>query len=534
MTDGHESHSIGEQLATESVKQVVSNMEAYCASEQQVIELRNDPSILALTFEAQLLREQELELVECLRHTPPIGSLRVRRVKAIWYWMVAVVLTSASCYLTFFSLEPFRIGTKALLYCVGVAAVTPFALGLVLERWNTERIFKWSAAVACVAALAGVLLLALVRGNILMQQFENATPAVIIDDQQPVVPQPETDFYGATLSLLTAFMFLLTLAMELGAGLAMHEGWRMIADDSEEWQTMRQQLEEIRRRMKGLIFETRAMQVESPRFAAEFYRDFYRAMLTNTVRSAIKKLTVILVCALAVSQVRATAMTQLNLVIAVDLTKSVDVRGPDEKTEFHKNIDAVGNILAQIPADTKLTIIGITDASFSQPSILLSATVPADNGYFGERLKAARWQLVNTWKSRSRNLQPIFPRTDIIGALMLSNQMFEEQTAYKALIIFSDMRNDTADLDLASPTSIEPYAALLKAKTPLTGLQGAEVFLLGVDNFGKTITYWENLRTFWQGYFHNSKADLLRYTGLRILDMASWCPELWPEAIFIH
>ncbi len=38
-----------------------------------------------------------------------------------------------------------------------------------------------------------------------------------------------------------------------------------------------------------------------------------------------------------------------------------------------------------------------------QPYILLSATILADAGYFGERLAAARTEIVHAWKTRSSN-----------------------------------------------------------------------------------------------------------------------------------
>jgi hypothetical protein len=141
----------------------------------------------------------------------------------------------------------------------------------------------------------------------------------------------------------------------------------------------------------------------------------------------------------------ATAELQLNLVIAVDLTQSVAVHAPGQPSEFQKNIEAVTKVLGQVPASSRITIIGITDQSFSQPDILLSATVPEDPGYFEERLTAARTELIRAWKGRSQRLQPNFQRTDVLGAPLLASQFFAEQVAArrKVLVIFSDMRNST-------------------------------------------------------------------------------------------
>jgi hypothetical protein len=94
------------------------------------------------------------------------------------------------------------------------------------------------------------------------------------------------------------------------------------------------------------------------------------------------------------ANIRAQAEDRLNLVVAVDLTRSVVVAEPDGKSDFQKNLDGVTRLLSQVPPDSHVTVIGITDHSLTQPHILLSVHVPDDAGYFGERLNAARSQLV--------------------------------------------------------------------------------------------------------------------------------------------
>src|SRR4029077_15381831 len=102
------------------------------------------------------------------------------------------------------------------------------------------------------------------------------------------------------------------------------------------------------------------------------------------------------------------AQTRSNWVVAVDLTQSETVSGSDGKSEFQRNLEAITNLLAHVPADLRLTVIGIADHSFTQPYILLSATIPADTGYFAERLTTAGREIVRTWKIRSSKLSPKF------------------------------------------------------------------------------------------------------------------------------
>jgi hypothetical protein len=221
---------------------------------------------------------------------------------------------------------------------------------------------------------------------------------------------------------------------------------------------------------------------------------------------------------------RAVSQDHTTLVIAVDLTQSMAVRGPDNKTEFEKNIDAVTKLLAQAPADSRVTVIGITDRSFAQPDILLSAAIPPDPGYFGERLQSAQLQLVRTWKIRTAKLVPTFRQTDIFGALMLAGDIFDQcpSVKRKLLVIFSDMRQQTPDLDIESPSRVPSLPRVGKrASIRVVDLRKVEVYALGVDGAGKSITYWQSLRQFWAEYFRQAGTDLRGFSVIRDLTQMS-------------
>jgi hypothetical protein len=515
-----DAESIGEQLGVEGVGNVVSKVEAYCAYEEQRIELTNQPRIVALRQEGSLLLEEERDLTERLRHAPPPGDLRSRRRKSAYYWGVTIILTIAAFVFCLLSFDPFRVGWKGYLYCLGIAVVTPFLLEQFLEKWNAERILKSVAGIACAAALTSLMLLAVIRGDLFAEQMKNTAPVVVIDDEQPQQsPQapPQNNFYDATAKLLQLVMIFLALAMELGAGLALREAWRIGSDSSEDWQKLVNRLEEVRQRMLAITYEITSLQNEARVFAARFWRNFYRAMLTHSVRSAMTKLSVVAL-ALLLSHGWALAQDQTNLVIAIDLSQSVAVVGPDQKTEFQKNVDGVTKLLAQVPADSRVTVIGITDKSFAQPDILLSATIPNDAGYFGERLKSGQFQLVRAWKSRSAQLKPHFRRTDIIGALLLASQLFNQRndSGQKVLILFSDMRHSMPDIDLESPSVVPTFAYVRKrAHTMQADLQRVRMYALGVDGSGKDLRYWEGLRQFWREYFLEAGARLHCFSVLR-------------------
>jgi len=265
--------------------------------------------------------------------------------------------------------------------------------------------------------------------------------------------------------------------------------------------------------MVALAIEITRLEDEAPLFAARFWRDFYGSMLTHTVRSAMTKLLVLVAGIVFIPHAHAATNPHLNLVVAIDLSKSVAVKGPDGTTEFRKNVDGVTRLLAQVPSGTRVTVLGITDHSFVQPYILLSATVPDDPGYFGERLSAARTQLVQTWKRRSATLEPNFPATDILGVLLLASQIFQQHLAgdeRRVLVLFSDMRNSTPELNLESPRRHPSNPAP-------SDLHQVEVYALGVDGAGQPTARWHDFERFWSSYFHDSGATVRAFSVLRSL-----------------
>ena len=167
-----------------------------------------------------------------------------------------------------------------------------------------------------------------------------------------------------------------------------------------------------------------------------------------------------------------------------------------------------------------MTVIGITDHSFTQPYILLSAHVPDDAGYFGERLKTAHAQLLAAWKRRAAQLDPHFPNTDIFGALQLASQIFARQpnSGRRTVVVFSDMRHNTPDLNLEALRVVPSFTVLASRCGPMPLLHGVDVYVLGVDGADKTSPYWRSLQEFWKNYLQNSGANLSGYTVLRTFD----------------
>jgi hypothetical protein len=511
--------NIGELLGRGAAERVLNMAEAYCECERQQLELTNQAKIQPRHAELSLLIIQERDLKERIRQAPPPGDRQARRRKALYYWAVTLLVTLAGFFFSLVAFDPYRLGWKSYLYCLGIAVVTPICIEKLLETCDSEKLLKILVVVASVAALGGLVLLAVIRGTVFAQQIKLASPVVTFVDANSVAAQSHNSFYQETLLLLRLVMAFLAVAMELGAGLALHDARRLGSGSGEDREKLSGELGAVHHRMVELVSEISILKSGSSVFAASFWRDFYGAMLTHSLRNALTKLFVALVCIVLFGRVHALASERLNLVVAVDLTASVAVRDQDRKSEFEKNLSGVARLLAKAPAGSRVTVLAITGNSFAQPYILLSAEVADDEGYFKERLAGAREQLLRAWRQRTARLQPRAQHTDVLGALIVAAQIFQHtpRQGRRILVLYSDMRHATPGLNLESPQFIpvKQTLAATEHRRLLADLKGVDVYALGVDGAKQEVTQWESLRQYWVAYFQKVGADLKGYSIIR-------------------
>jgi MFS family permease len=507
---------IGSRLGSEAAEHIAQRAEDYCECERQRIELSNQAKINALHVEGSRLIKLERQIEDRLRHAPPAGDSRGRRRKAYFYWFTGIVLAIAAFFFSLIAFAPYRLGWFGDLYCLGVALVTPFSIEVFLDAWKSERLFKAIVTLVFIAALFGGTLLAAIRGDLLSQQVHEMAPAIVIEDEVPPTPPPQTSFYDSTHDSLRILMLLLALAIDLGAGVAIHRALLLGGSSREDFEKLSRELANIQERLAEIVFEITALDHAPGIFVARFWRDFYRSMLTQTVRQAATKLLGLALCLLFFGGGRAFGQQRLNLVIAVDLTASETVKDHDGQSQFGKNIQGVTRLLASAPANSKIAIIGITEDSFTRPYILLSAAVSDDQGYFGERLARARQQLIRAWQRRAAQLRPNARGSDVLGALLVASALFQEVPARqrKILVLYSDMRHVTPALNLESPAHISVALATVENVRLLTNLSGVEVFVLGADAAGANVSQWESLKQFWTTYFKKAGATLSGYSIL--------------------
>jgi hypothetical protein len=511
----------GHNFGMEGVEHVTGRAEAYCECERERLALVNEPRIQELNAYGSHLAQRETMLVERLRHAAPPGDVPRRLRKSRFYWIMGIALAVAAFCFSVIGLAPYRLGWTGYLYCLGVAVVTPFAVEEFLKVFRSERLGKIVATAVFLAAVVGGGVLAEIRGDLLARETEQSSASVRIEDgnPNPVPAPPEETFYKSTRDLLRIMMILFAFAIDLGAGVAIHHALALGEVTDEDPDMLLRQLGEVRQQLGAVVAEITALTNGPAVFVSRFWRDFYRAMLTQTSQKAITKRLRVLILLPVLWSARACAEDRWNLTAALDLSISEGVKSMNQKTPFERNVDGVARLLASVPSGSRVTVIGITSDSIRDPTPILRAELAADDGYFGERLAAGRAELERVWRARAARLAPSARGTDILGALQLVHELFSSEPGRggrNVLVIFSDMRNATPTLNLETP-HLEDVNSMLKKlerHAEIADLTGVTVYVVGANGGGKNIRDWQAIKEFWIAYFGRAGARCGGYSTL--------------------
>lgn len=523
MVDEKSQHGVGGVIGTEAADHVDRHSAIYCASERQRIETVNRPAILASQARILQLREQERDIQQRLYHAPPPGVARLRKLRTLFRYAVAIFLTAAAFIFSVLAFDPYRLGWKSWVYCLGISIVTPFLVDRILERWASQRLVNMVATAAGIAAIVSLILLGVIRGEIMAQQVLS-TPSAVVDgsDDAGAATVPHNTFYNRTFGLLQLVMAFLAFSIEIGAGIALHEAGQLHAATDEDSLALRRELTAIQERMIAHGHEVWALENAGAAFEQEFRRDFHRSLLNGVKGGTGQTLLLIMFLSIGViAHAQVPREQGLDLVVLVDLSKSVAVRGHDSKEQFQDNLRSVTAILGTVPGGTKIRVVGITDNSFATPYIIFSGELGDDEGYFKERLAEGRGALARAWALRAAKLSACYHETDILGAVLVASEMFREEprSRRRVLVVLSDMRQATGALDLERQPLVKAETSLQQATNNklIADLSGVDVYAEGVDGAGESVAYWQSLQDFWRAYFARAGATVKRYSPLRDL-----------------
>jgi len=527
--NGHASNGTGaadipRDLPYAAVEQMDDTAGRHCSAERQRIEAANQPKIAAAKQELAVIERKLEAITREISKLPPEGDLRKRRRTALFLFAFGLGLCAAGFAAAVYALDPLMPGVTKYVVAMGMAVILPFTVHEVINRWShSEQFMQWLAMCNCALAFIAMVCLSYVRSRVSAEQMTQANTAITIDSDAPAVASAPSTFYERTACYVTIFSMCSAVAMELAAGIAFHRAARLWAEMPLDAKKLREEREELECRKIERLHAIEALQQEPQEYVNRFWANYHEARLRGNKGNRFTKMFAaalfFLCCWGGVN--RAYAAEPLNLVAAIDLTASVGrANGLDQKTELERNVASVGKLLVTVPAGSRVTVIGITDRSFAQPYVLLSATLDGNPGYFQERIRNAHQQLLSAWQKRSQSLVENFNQTDLLGALVVSAQIFEPRDGRRnVLVIFSDMRHETRSLNLAkfSVVPLQPTLDGIASAGLTADLKGVEVYALGVDAAGKSVGYWNTLRDFWLAYFEKAGAKVRAYSIMRDL-----------------
>ena len=506
------------ELGDAAVNRAVENLERVCGVEKRRRELLNAPEIKSLGAELALRTEERDELTDQIRRTPRPNPLPQR--SRLWYVAIAVVLGVAGFAFAHMALAPFGLGWETWLYSLAVATAFAVATDEVLEQFGCEKLVTGAAAVSFVAALGGLLMMALVRGDILLLYLKNTLSAGALD----AVPFGGIDaarFYEAAAWKLQLFFVLLGVAMELTTGLAIYKARRIGPPLPDVLTALTERLRLVEAEMITLLHRIEFLKREPDIFESQFTRDFYLGLIQGAARRTSKHVGPFVGALVCLALLAPTLMAQrVDAVIGLDLSLSSAAKNYDCNLEHAKNVDSAARLALGLPAGARVRIVGITDQSFSRPLILLSGELPEDRGplAFVDRIEVARRRLAAATRDLGRSEPPKYAQTDVIGFLIVAGDLLHEESGRrKVLVIFSDMRHSAPPPNIESPRLVPVAGALraVEARHEIADLRAVDVYVYGVHAAGKDIPYWQSLRAFWEQYFAKAGATLKCFSVMR-------------------
>jgi len=517
-TKGFDPAAVAFDLGDAAVNQAIDRLEQVRDLEKSRRRDVNAAEIASLNAELVLRTGQRDEVREAIRRTPkPDASMRLSRV---WYVVVAAVLGAAGFAFAHLALAPFGIKWEVWPMALALAVVCAYATDEALERCTCERLVTAAAVVSFAMSLSGLLVMAVVRGDLLMLFLRNAMAGT--GGLTAAATDGAVRFYLAAAWKLRVFFALLAVATELATGLAIYGARQIAVPPPNGLAGLCEHLDALEAEMLRLLHRVEFLKREAEIFGNEFTRDFYLGLLGGVARRGSKcvgpRLGVVLLAALCLMpHLRAQGM---NVVVGVDLSLTSASRGYDGLREHEKNADAAALLVGALPAGARFRIVGVSDRSFSFPLILADGQIPADRGDLEliDRIANARRAYAGEVARVLRTSPPKYRETDLFGFLLVAADVLgETPRSRRVLVVFSDMRHSAPPPDIER-TAIVPVAAALAAverRHEIADLHGVDVYVYGAHAAGRDVAYWQSLRAFWVQYFAKSGAALKAFSLAR-------------------
>ena len=340
---------------------------------------------------------------------------------------------------------------------------------------------------------------AFIRGNL----YRYEAMAKASNSLEGIVSGAEA-FIGGNSHIFARLMVALTTAITIIGGVSYHEArnrlfkfwglWRL----DREARKVERKLISLRRKMLSLDnaladFTTeldigyameKARQARMKQMPNFFWRVAGMFKLVNGAGRG-KVFSIILALGALVGVFFLAGVARGETVVFLDLSKSAGMAAYSGKeTEFQKDLKGIKGFFQNgLKPGERIKLIGIHARSYMDPYIILEAELSSKKGSLGEIL--AREKLWLLKKLGELDLKPTSDSTDVFGAMHLASALFSSSKD-KKLLIFSDLRHNSRDLDIETPNiiQVDPLLKKVRDRGLIASLDGASVWCLGVHPIG--------------------------------------------------
>ncbi|MGA2184919.1 MAG: hypothetical protein ABSH47_18015 [Bryobacteraceae bacterium] len=507
-------------LGEAAVNQAIDRLEHVRDFETRRREHMNAAEITSLNAQIALRMEKRDALRAEIRRTPRPDPTPQR--SRAWYVTIAAALVIAAFAFARLTLRPFNLGWETWLYAVALAGVCAVATDEVLEKCRCHGLVTAAAVVSFGTGLIGLIIMAVVRGDIFALYLKNVLSSGVADAASVMASNDAAalHFYEGAVRKLQLFFGLLAVSMELTTGLAIYEARKIPVVASNALADLERRLRLVEDQMIELLYRVEFLKREAEIVANELMRNFYLGLIQGAARRGVTRVGPFVAALVAAFLLCHPAMAQPSVVTGLDQSLSSAAKNYDGSTEYAKDVDAAARLIETLPAGSRFRVMGITDQSFARPLVLLSGQIPKDRGplEFIDQITVARKRFAVQMRQIGGTTAPKYAQTDVIGFLWVAGDILREApVGHRVLVAFSDGRHSAPPPNIETPRLVPVTSALqlVERQHQIPDLRGVDVYFYGVHAAGKDMAYWQSLRSFWAQYFAKSGATLKCFSIMR-------------------
>jgi len=503
------------KVANQGAAGLISSARAEFAQERQHIAERNKPKIFVRLKRRSFLLKKRSGLIQ--RIEPLLNQSDTTTRTSLLNLVGVLCFGVVGFLLSRKTVEPFHLGAVGDVFSVGLSLFLPFALDRLMRRLALQKyvgltldFILFLTAISTMVAFAGV------RADIFKHDIIGGAP-VVFDALAESLPVADTS-PDQVADLLRWAWISAALGFELATGLCLYD-----LAESRRGSNIGL-LNKLEKALLVVEKDLLSVETEIQELLSEPSETYAKCWAHFRKGSKFARVVVIVIA--GITAANGLAAAELHVIGALDLSGTEKVFGFEGRSQFEQNRSAVAQLLANLPVGARVNLIGITDKTFSNPLLLLGATLSDDAGYFGNRLLKGRQALLGEWSRRTSTLKPLAAHTDILGAFQYASEVFSHSEAKrKVLIFFSDMRNEQPGvLDLEKPAVINVAKDIenLEKRGLIAALPGVQVYAFSVgDPSGqRPPEYLVSLRVFWAEYIRRSGGELKVFSTTRDVQRA--------------